>query len=99
MARPSSLWFRESNGFYYTTIRGTQHKLSQDKTEARKMMNRLLASDEPPPPGRSGMSVRKLCDNYLVRTRDRKEPGTHVTQVHQLKAFCDSLGHRDPSTI
>jgi integrase len=98
MSKPSSLWFRKQTGFWYTTIQGVQHKLSHDKVEARKMLHKLLADDKPPP-GRSGISLRKLCDNYLVRTREQKEEHSHKVQLSNLKVFCETFGHRDPATL
>jgi integrase len=98
MSRPSSLWFRTRDGFWMTTINGVQHKLSQDKTVARKMLIKLLASDQPTPK-KAGMSTRKLCDLFAVRTEERRNPKYHLVVVAHLKAFCDKLGHRDPMTI
>lgn len=98
MAKPSGLWLRKRDHFWMTTIHGVQHKLSQDKSEARKMLNRLLA-EERPKPVRTGLSLRKLCDNYLDRTREGKEERSHEVQVMHLNAFCKAYGHRDPATL
>lgn len=98
MAKPSSLWFRKQTGFWMTTVHGVQHKLSKDKGEARKMLNRLLA-EERPKPVRTGLTLRKLCDNYLVRTKERKEERSHEVQVLHLNAVCSKLGHRDPASL
>jgi integrase len=98
MARPSSLWFRKQTGFWMTTLNGVQHKLSKDKGEARRMLHKLLATDKPPP-GRAGVTTRRLCDSYLTRTREQKEERSHDVQVLHLKAFCGALGHRDPGTL
>jgi integrase len=83
---------------WMTTINGVQHKLSKDKTEARKMLIKLLGSDQPTPQ-KAGMTTSKLCDNFLVRTEDRREPKYHLVVVGHLNAFCEKLGHRDPATI
>ncbi len=100
MSRPSGIWQRKRDRMWMTTLHGTQHKLSPDKTEARKLLNKLLAGDDPTPKkDRSGMTTRKLCDNYLVRTKFRKEPSTHESQVVQLRAFSKALGHRDPCSL
>ncbi|MFL6234939.1 MAG: hypothetical protein ACJ76N_17525, partial [Thermoanaerobaculia bacterium] len=57
-------------------VAGVQHKLSQDKGEAGKLLHKLLSADRPPP-GRAGVSTRKLCDLYLERARDGKEERSH----------------------
>jgi hypothetical protein len=98
MSRPSDLWLRKRDQFWMTTVGGVQHKLSKDKGEARRLLHKLLAMDKLPP-GRSGMTTRKLCDSYLDRTRGDKDDRTHEVQVSHLKAFCNALGHRDPSTL
>lgn len=98
MAKPSGLWKRKRDGMWMTTIQGKQHKLGKDKGEARRKLNQLLAADRPPP-CRSGMTARRLCDNYLVRTREGKAERSHKVQTQHLRAFCDSLGHRDPITL
>jgi integrase len=93
------MWQRKRDGVWMTTIHGVQHKLHKDKTEARKALNRLLGSDQPPPARRSGMTTRKLCDDFLVRTAGGKDAATHEVQVMHLNAFCEALGHRDPATL
>ncbi len=98
MSKPSGLWLRKRDNFWMTTINGQQYKLSKDKSKARKMLHKLLADDKPLP-GRSGMTLRRLCDSFLVRTKERKEECSHKAQVRNLKAFCESFGHRDPATL
>lgn len=100
MAKPSGLWPRKRDGMWMTTIGGKQHKLSKDKGEARRMLNKLLGGEKPSNRSdRSGMTTRRLCDNYLTRTRGQKEEESHNVQVQHLKTFCDALGHRDPATL
>src|SRR4051794_32347384 len=98
MSKPSDLWLRNRDQFWMNTVRGTQHKLSKDKAEARRMLARLLSEDAPPPDRRK-MSARKVCDAFLVRTRKDKSPEGHAVQVRHLKAFCDALGHRDAAAL
>src|SRR2546423_1873714 len=98
MSRPSDLWQRKRDGFWMTTINGVQHKLSENKTDARKMLNKLLASDEPAPK-KAGLSTGKLCDNYLVRTRDRRGEQAQEGRAAHRKAFGAESGHRDPATL
>lgn len=43
MPRKPSIWFREQTGWYMTTHRGEQVKLSRDKKEAEKAFHSLLA--------------------------------------------------------
>ena len=38
MPRKPSIWLREQDGFYYTTFRGKQVKLSQGEGEAEKAL-------------------------------------------------------------
>ena len=97
-AKPSGLWLRKQTGFWYTTLNGVQHKLSKDKGEARRLLHKLMAKDAPPP-GRSGITGRKLCDTYLDRIREDKEARSHEVQLLHFKAFCADLGHRDPAGL
>src|SRR4051812_37457154 len=98
MSRPSSLWLRKRDGFWMTTISGVQHKLSQDKTEARKKLNKLLGSDTPTLQ-KAGMTTRKLCDLYLVRTVGNRNGLLQQVYVSHLKQFTAKLGHRDPASL
>ncbi len=98
MSKPSGLWQRKRDGAWMTTVNGTQHNLGKDKAEARKQLHKLLAGDNPKPE-KAGMTTRKLCDNYLIRTAEGKEAATHAVQVMHLRAFNASLGHRDPATL
>lgn len=98
MSKPSSLWFRKQNGCWYSTVNGVQHNLGKDKAEARKQLHQLLAGDNPRPE-KTGMTTRRLCDNYLTRTADGKEAQTHAVQVLHLKAFCAVFGRRDPASL
>jgi hypothetical protein len=43
MPRKSSVWYREEDGWYYTTIKREQVRLSQDETEAQAEFDRLMA--------------------------------------------------------
>lgn len=41
-----SVWFREQDGWYYSTVAGKQIKLSQDKDQAEIEFHALLAKQE-----------------------------------------------------
>ena len=100
MPRAPGLWFREQNGFWYTKVAGQQIKLSQDKREARTLFHKMMARDKPAATGTAcQLSVRKLCDTYLDRTRADKSDGRHEVQVLHLKKFTAGFGHRRPESL
>jgi integrase len=97
MARPSSLWQRKQNGFWYTKLNRKQVKLSKDKGEARRLLHKLLAADAPATS--SGVSCRRLLDTYLARTVAGKSPGRLVLLTRYLKRFCETFGHRRADAV
>ena len=46
MSRPSDLWFRQSNGYWYSTINGRQVKLEQDETKSRTQLEKILRGQQ-----------------------------------------------------
>jgi integrase len=87
MPRKASYWFREQDGWWYTTYKGVQTKLSQDKGEAKKAFHALHAQDEPEPKGLRP-SFRKVADEYLEFTRQTKSEKTFLHQRYFLQSFC-----------
>src|ERR1700739_1331763 len=73
MPRKPSIWLREQDGFYYTTFRGKQVKLSQGEGEAEKAFHTLHANapDEDKTVGYRP-TFRKLADLYLDYTQQTK---------------------------
>ncbi len=77
MPRVPGIWFRKSARCYYTKLNGKQHRLSPKAPEAKRMLYRLVGRDEKAP-ARCPMSVSKLCDTYLDRTRGEKSDDRHA---------------------
>ena len=98
MPRPAAIWPRKSDGYWYVTLNGKKTKLAKDKAEAQKMFHRLMA-DDPPRQPQGGITVRKLCDSYLDRTREGKGDRSHANQVIHFKKFCQQFGHRDAAGL
>lgn len=100
MARKPSIWFREQTGWYMTTYRGEQVKLSQDKKEAERAFHTLLSQEEPPEEtGGLRPSFRKLADLFLQEAERTKAAETVKVQTVYLQSFCDFVGRRKASDI
>ena len=99
MPRVPGIWFREAAGCYYTKVNGKQHWLSPVESESKRMLYWLVGREEKTQ-ARCRMSVKKLFDTYLAKTRGEKSDGRHHVQRLHLQAFCDRLGRRrlDPPT-
>jgi integrase len=97
MSRPSSLWQRSQNGFWYTKLGGKQVKLSLDKGEARWVLHKLLAADKPA--RSSGVSCRKLLDTYLARTAAEKSATRLGLMTRYFSRFCETFGHRRADAV
>lgn len=93
MARNSTLWRRKRDGAWMTTLRGKQHNLGKDKTEAKRAFHALLAKDAPPVVT-ARLTVRKLADQYLAFIERTAAPNTFGTYLLYLQKFCDHLGNR-----
>jgi integrase len=63
MARHPKVWTRKGRG-YYTTIRGQQIPLGDDRKEAQRLFAELVAADAPILPGRH--TVAQLVDLFLA---------------------------------
>lgn len=92
MARPSTVWFREHDGYYYTTVRGKRVRLAKDKKEADKAFHALLAAAPDDGPVGFRPTFRRLADLYLDFTQQTKSPRTYEHQLRFLQSFCDSVG-------
>lgn len=92
MARKSSIWYRAEDNTYYTTFRGKQTKLSQDKKEAEKAFHALLAN-APDEGEQAGFrpTFKKLADLYLSFTEQAKSRLTYDHQKYYLQLFCDHV--------
>ena len=95
MARPPSVWFREEDGYYYTTRNRKQIKLSQDKAEATRAFHALMAAGVAPDNRRP--TVARLADEFLEQSKAENEPGTYETHRRFLQSFCDhAKGRKAP---
>ena len=93
MARKPSVWFREQDGFYYTTFRGEQTKLSRDKDEAERLFHGLHA--QPPEEQRDDsrrLSVGKVCDLFLEYAQNSLDPETYKHYKSKLNRYCAHVG-------
>jgi integrase len=102
MPRKPSVWFREQDGFYYTTYRRQQRKLSKDPKEAEKEYHRILyeGGDEADA-GAIGNrpSFKKLARHYLEYTQQAKSDRTYQHQRYFLRLFCDHVGAKKAADL
>lgn len=91
MPRKPSVWFREQDGWYYTTFRGEQVKLSKDKGEADRAFHTLHSQEPTDEPKGFRPSFRKLADLYLTFTQQTKSARTYEHQKYFLQRFCDQV--------
>jgi hypothetical protein len=61
MPRKPSIWFRESDGYYYTTYRRRQHRLAKDPAEAEVAFHRRLAEKLSEPAGAENVAGTKTA--------------------------------------
>ena len=91
MPRTPTIWFREQDGWYYTTFQGKQTKLSQDEKEAGRAFHQLHSVDPGEAAGGYRPSFRKLADQYLAFTKETKAERTYKHQKYFLQRFCDHV--------
>lgn len=92
MARKPSVWFREQDGWFYTTLGGNQIKLSKDAGEAEREFHALLAKREGrDEPKLARVSLRKLCDEFLEWAQKNTEPDTYRWRKRALQCLLDHL--------
>jgi integrase len=94
MPRKPGVWFREQDGWYYTTFRGEQTKLSKDPGEAERAFHALHAQEADEEPRGYRPSFRKLADAYLEFTSQTKSERTYDHQKYFLQSFCDHVRSR-----
>jgi site-specific recombinase XerD len=91
MGRRASVWFREQDGFYYTTYCGEQKKLSQDKGEAERIFHELHAQ-QPAPENVHRYSIGKIADMFLDYSEKHHDPDTFKHYKSMLNRFCAHVG-------
>jgi integrase len=92
MPRVASIWFREQDGFYYTTHNREKVKLSKDKDEAKRAFHALKA--KAPNPDETSVhrpTFRGLADLFLTHAEQTKERQTYDLQKYFLQSFCDHV--------
>lgn len=94
MARESSIWFRESTGWWMTTVNGNQVKLSTDKKEAQKAFHALMAgpieeAENTAPSARP--SFKKIANQYLGYTDKTQAANTFKSRRIYLQLFCNRV--------
>jgi integrase len=91
MPRLPGIWFRKSNGFYYSTIDGVQHKLHPDRKKAEGKLKQLLRDLGSGPAG-PDPSIGKVCDLFLEHSAGENESCTFDLHQMFLQSFCDHVG-------
>lgn len=91
MGRRATVWHREQDGYYYTTYRGEQQKLSQDKDEAERLFHELHAQ-QPPPEDYRRYSIGKIADMFLDFSQKNHSPDTYKHYRCMLNRFCTHVG-------
>jgi integrase len=91
MPRRASVWFREQDGWYYTTHQGKQIKLSQDPQEAQREFHALMAGKTTEPKNTARVSLRKLADEFLIWCATNVGPDAFRWRRRALKSLCDFL--------
>lgn len=91
MGRRASVWYREQDGWYYTTYRGEQKKLSQDKAEAERIFHELHAQ-QPEPENVHRYSIGKIADMFLDHSQKHHDPDTYKHYKCMLNRFCAHVG-------
>src|SRR4051812_48763305 len=91
MPRPSKVWKRNEDGFYYATINGKKEKLSEDYAEAVELFHTLKATTKKRT-GRLKCTLAEACDSFLDNAQKTKEAKTYENQRVYLQSFCDFVG-------
>jgi integrase len=91
MARHSSIWQRKRDGWWMTTINGTQLKLALDKKEALKAFHELMASSPDAPADTTRLTFRRLADQFLAHCNRTVAESTFQLRRHYLQSFCDHI--------
>jgi integrase len=94
MPRKPGVWLREQDGWYYTTFRGDQVKLSKDAREAERAFHALHAQEHDAEAKGFRPTFRRLADQYLTFTQQTKSGKTYEHQKHFLQSFCDHVRSR-----
>jgi integrase len=98
VARPSKIWQRSSDDYWYCTHNGEKVKLSKDKAEAERAFHTLKAHGSLAPgedaAENSGPrpSLRYLVGLYLDEAKATKAEETYQVQRRYLTGFCDFVG-------
>ena len=76
MSRKPSVWFREQDGWFYTTSKGKQIKLSQNEKDAEREFHALLAkrTDEP-------ATVYSYRHTYITEALERGLTASMVAEL------------------
>ena len=92
MAKESDIWFREQTGWYYTTLKGKQIRLSREKEEAKKALHSLLAQEPEPGPSevKAFPTFRKIADLFISNSIRVNKP----TTIRMHKMFLQSFVNR-----
>jgi integrase len=91
LGRRASVWYREQDGWFYTTYRGEQKKLSQKKDEAERIFHELHAQ-QPEPENVHRYSIGKIADLFLDFSHKHHDPDTYKHYKCMLNRFCSNIG-------
>lgn len=94
MARKPKVWFRKQTGWYMTTIRGEQIKLSQNKEQAETMFHRVMANKGELDPNDIILrpALKTIAGLYLDEAKATKDKETYNLQRHYVTSFCEHVG-------
>jgi integrase len=95
MARKPSVWYRQQDGWFYTTVAGEQIKLSQDRDEAEREFHAVLAAKKThKEPTLVRVSFRKLVDEFLEWSKTNTADYTFVWRRRTLQSLVDFVGKK-----
>jgi hypothetical protein len=94
MARHSGIWQRKRDGWWMTTINGTQVKLALEKKEALKAFHELMARSSNAPTNTRRITFRRLADQFLVHCQRTVADSTFQLRQFYLQSFCDHIKTR-----
>src|SRR5687768_7973968 len=96
MPRTAKPWYREQDGWWYTTIDGKQVKLAQGKankkragTECHRLLGQSVKRGE-----MDSKTVAVLCDTYLEHCKAENVKEAYEYKVNILTQFSSVLGRK-----
>jgi hypothetical protein len=95
LGRPSKIWFRKYDGWWYTTIGGVRHKLAKgenNQAEAQKAFGRLLGEKPDKPLSGPSVTFGPAAKQFLRNSKGVNEPETYRWHKQLLRSFHAHVG-------